>query len=74
MCAVVAVAVADELGCVVEHKGINKDPEKVKKEAQDMVKNMMQVRGLEIKDLIIKHQEYQVKKQGAAVAAVVYLD
>lgn len=74
LCAVIAVAVSDELGCVVEHSGINQDPEKVKEEALDMAKHMIEVRGLEIKDLIIKCQKYRVKKQGAAVAAVVYLE
>jgi len=61
LCAVIAVAISDELGCVVEHGGINQDPEKVKGEALDMVNTMMQVRGLEIKDIIVKCQEHQVK-------------
>ncbi|HEY0196492.1 MAG TPA: arginine decarboxylase, pyruvoyl-dependent [Methanobacterium sp.] len=74
LCAVIAVAVSDELGCVVEHSGINQDPEKIKEEALDMVKHMMEVRGLEIKDLIIKCQKHRIKNQGAAVAAVVYLE
>lgn len=74
LCAVIAVAISDELGCVVEHGGINQDPEKVKGEALDMVNSMMQVRGLEIKDIIVKCQEHQVKNQGAAIAAVVYLE
>jgi len=58
----------------VEHGGINQDPEKVKGEALDMVNSMMRIRGLEIKDIIIKCQEHQVKNQGAAIAAVVYLE
>jgi arginine decarboxylase len=74
LCAVIVVAISDELGCVVEHGGINQDPEKVKGEALDMVNSMMQIRGLEIKDIIIKCQEHQVKNQGAAIAAVVYLE
>ncbi len=74
LCAVVAVAISDELGCVVEHSGINQDPERVKEEAIDMVKSMMQVRGLEIKDLMVKYQGHRVENQGAAVAAVVYLE
>ncbi len=74
LCAVIAVAISDELGCVVEHGGINQDPEKVKGEALDMVNSMMRIRGLEIKDIIIKCQEHQVKNQGAAIAAVVYLE
>lgn len=74
LCAVIAVAISDELGCVVEHGGINQDPEKVKGEALDMVNSMMRIRGLEIKDIIIKCQEHRVKNQGAAIAAVVYLE
>lgn len=74
LCAVIAVAISDELGCVVEHGGINQDPEKVKGEALDMVNSMMRIRGLEIKDIIIKCQEHQVKNQGAAIAALVYLE
>lgn len=74
ICAVVAVAISDELGCVVEHSGINEDPQMVKAEAEDMVRYMMQVRGLEIDELIIKCQNHRIKKQGAAIAAVVYLE
>ncbi len=74
LCAVIAVAVSDELGCVVENSGINQDPKRVKGEAEDMVKYMMQVRGLKINDLIIKCQSHRVINQGAAIAAVVYLE
>lgn len=74
LCAVIAVAIADELGCVVEHGDVNKDSEEVKGEALEMVNSMMQVRGFEIKDIIIKYQEHQVRKQGAAIAALVYLE
>jgi arginine decarboxylase len=73
LCAVIAVAISDELGCVVEHGGINEDPEKVKEEALGMVKYMMQVRGKKINELIIECQKHQVKRQGAAIAALVYL-
>lgn len=75
ICAAIAVAIADELGCVVEHSGINKDPQRIKEEAESMVKYMMRVRGLEVKDIIVKCQEYRVKKkQGAAIVALVYLE
>lgn len=74
LCAVLAVATSDELGCVVEHRGINQDSKRITEEAESMVKYMMQVRGLEIKDLIIKCQNHRVKKQGAAISALVYLD
>jgi len=75
ICAAIAVAIADELGCVVEHSGINKDLQRIKEEAESMVKYMMWVRGLEVKDIIVKCQEYRVKKkQGAAIVALVYLE
>lgn len=73
LCAVIAVALSDDLGCVVEHSGVNQDPEKVKEEAVDMVKYMMRIRGKKINDLMIECQQHQVKSLGAAVAAVVYL-
>lgn len=73
LCAVIAVALSDDLGCVVEHSGVNQDPEKVKGEAVDMVKYMMRIRGKKINDLMIECQQHHVKSLGAAVAAVVYL-
>ncbi len=72
--AVVAVATSDDFGCVVENTGINRDSEDVKKEAEDMVRYMMDVRGLDIKEIIIADESHIVKKQGAVVAAVVYID
>ncbi|HSQ02346.1 MAG TPA: arginine decarboxylase, pyruvoyl-dependent [Methanobacterium sp.] len=72
--AVVAVATSDDFGCVVENTGINRDPEDIKKEAEFMVRYMMDVRGLDIKEIIIEDKSHIVKKQGAVVAAVVYID
>jgi arginine decarboxylase len=74
LCAAIAVAVADELGCVVEHSGINKKPQAIKEEAEEMARYMLQVRGLKIRNLITKYQEHQVQKLGAAVTALVYLE
>lgn len=73
ICAVIAVAMSKQLGCVVEHGGINQDIDKIKQEAVEMVKHMMQARGKKINDLRIECQKHQVKSQGAAVAALVYL-
>lgn len=72
--AVIAVAISQDLGCVVEHCGVNKDFEKVTEEATDMVKNMMQIRKKPIEKIIIEYKVHNVKKQGAAVAALVYLN
>jgi len=71
--AAIAVAVSDDFGCVVEHSGLNKDPQKIKKEAESMVRYMMQVRGLDIREIIIAHESHKVKKEAVVVAAVVYL-
>ncbi|BDZ70592.1 hypothetical protein GCM10025861_11090 [Methanobacterium petrolearium] len=71
--AVVAVATSDDFGCVVEHSGVNQDPEKIRSEAKTMVEYMMQVRGLEIREIIIADENHKVIKEAVAVAAVVYL-
>ena len=74
LCAVIAVALGDDLGCVVEHTGVNRNPKKVVEEAESMVKYMMQVRGQEIRKIIIEHENHVVENQGAVIAAVVYLE
>jgi arginine decarboxylase len=72
--AFVAVAIADEFGCVVENTGINRNPDDVKSEAEEMARYMVDVRGMKLKEIIIEGKSHIVKKQGAVVAAVVYLD
>jgi arginine decarboxylase len=72
--AVVAAATSNDFGCVVENTGVNRNPEEVRKEAEEMVKYMMDVRGLKIKEIIIGEESHRVKKQGAVVASVVYLE
>ncbi|MBM4241653.1 MAG: arginine decarboxylase, pyruvoyl-dependent [Euryarchaeota archaeon] len=71
--AVIAVAMSDDFGCVVEHSGINKEPAEVKKEAVAMVKYMMEIRGRPIKEIMIANKSHIVKYWGAAVAALVFL-
>ena len=71
--AVVAVAIGKPLGCVVETTGINKDPKDLEEEAQFMVRYMMEKRGVEITDLIIKSSSTTVKNIASVVASVVYL-
>ncbi len=71
--AVVAVAISDKFGCVVENTGINKDIDEVKDEAESMVKYMMDVRGLKINKIIIEGNCHIVKNEGAVVASVVYI-
>jgi arginine decarboxylase len=71
--AVVAAATSDDFGCVVENTGVNRDPEEVKNDAESMVKYMMDIRGLKIKEILMADETHIVKKQGAVVAAVVYV-
>lgn len=71
--ACVAVAIGDELGCVVETNGINQDPEEVKNEAMDMVKYMMNKRDVKIKELIVEEAHHTVEEIGSAIAAVIYI-
>ena len=72
--AVIAVAIGEKLGCVVETTGINKDIDDLIEEAKMMVEYMMQKRGVEIADLIIEHSTATVIQTASAVASVVYLN
>ncbi len=71
--AVVAVAIGDELGCVVEASGKDKDPEDLKNKAKDMVEYMMDRRGVEIRNLIVESSTMTVSEIGSVVSAVVYV-
>lgn len=71
--ACVAVAIGDELGCVVENSGINKNPEDVKAEACEMVKYMMNKRNVKINELIIEEAHHTVEEIGSAIASVIYI-
>lgn len=72
--AVIAVAIGEELGCVVETTGINKDNDEIINEAKDMVKYMMEKRDVEIEDLIVEYSTATVENIASAVSSVVYLD
>ena len=72
--AVVAVAIGEELGCVVETTGINKKEEELIDEAKFMVNYMMEKREVEIKELIVKTATATVKEIASVVASVVYLE
>lgn len=71
--AAIAVATSSDFGCVIEHGGINEDPEKIRKEAISMAKYMMEVRNLKIKELIVEEINHKVIDLGAVVASLVYL-
>lgn len=72
--AAVALATSDDFGCVVESSGVNRNIEDVKKEAEEMVRYMMDIRGLEIREILMAHESHTVKQHGAVVASVVYLE
>ena len=71
--ATVAVAIGEELGCVVETTGRDKNPDEVIIEAKEMVKYMMDKRGVEIKELIVESSTTTVRETASAVASVVYI-
>ena len=72
--AVIAVAIGEELGCVVETTGINKNSDEVINEAKDMVTYMMDKRDVDIKELIVKYSTATVENVASVVSSVVYLD
>ena len=72
--AVVAVAIGESLGCVVETTGTNKNIKDLEEEAEFMVRYMMEKRGVEIDDLIIKSSSATVENIASVVASVVYLN
>lgn len=72
--AVIAAAIGEELGCVVEASGINRKSDEIVDEARFMVKYMMEKRGVEIKDLIVECSTAKVENIASVVSAVVYLN
>lgn len=72
--AVIGLAIGEELGCVVEISGINKNANDLINEAKEMVEYMMDKRGVEIKDLIIEESTIKVENIASAISAVVYLN
>ncbi len=72
--AAIAVATSDSFGCVVEHSEVNIDPEEVKEIAVFMVKEMMKIRKLDIKEIIVEKISHVVQNEGSVVAAAVYLE
>ncbi|WP_407454687.1 pyruvoyl-dependent arginine decarboxylase [Methanobrevibacter sp.] len=72
--AVIAVAIGEELGCVVETNGINEDLNELTEEAKMMVEYMMESRGVKIKDFIIKSSTTTVDQTASVVASVIYLN
>ena len=65
--------IGEELGCVVETSGINKHPDDLVNESEEMVRYMMEKRKVEIKDLIVECSTTQVENIASCIASVVYL-
>ncbi len=72
--AAVAVAIGNNLGCVVENSDTNRDIEEFLKETIAMVKYMMNVRGEIIQEMIVEEINHVVEEIGTVVASVVYLN
>lgn len=72
--AIVAVAIGEELGCVVETHGINENTDELIDEAKKMVEYMMEKREVEIKEQIVEFSTVKVKNIASAISAVVYLN
>ncbi|MGN1363690.1 MAG: pyruvoyl-dependent arginine decarboxylase [Methanobrevibacter sp.] len=72
--ACVAVAIGDELGCVVETTNVNVSHEENRKEAVEMVKYMMRKRNVKINQMIVEDSTHTVKDIGSVVASVVYIN
>ena len=72
--AVIAVAIGEELGCVVETTGINEDADDLTDKAKMMVEYMMEKRDVEIRDLIIESSTAVVENIASVVASVIYLN
>ncbi|MDR2623630.1 MAG: arginine decarboxylase, pyruvoyl-dependent [Methanobrevibacter sp.] len=70
----IGIAIGEELGCVVEKSGINLDTDESLKEVDEMVRYMMEVRGVEIKHLHIEYSEHIVQNIGSTVVSVVYVE
>jgi len=70
----IAIAIGNNLGCVVENSAVNKSSEKVKKDAEDMVKYMMDRRDENINEIIIEEVNHTVEDIGTVVASLVYLN
>jgi arginine decarboxylase len=69
----IGIAIGDNLGCVVEKSGINRDPEEIREEAKEMVKYMMNIRKERINELIVEEINHKVENLGSVVSSLVYL-
>lgn len=72
--AIIAFCQAEEMGCVIESKGINKTITELKEEARFMAEYMMEKRELTIIDYREVIQQHTVQEKASVVAALIYHD
>lgn len=70
--AVIAYAQAEEMGCVIETKGINKTKQELLDEARFMAEYMIEKRQLEIINYKQVIQTHTVEEKASVVAALIY--
>lgn len=70
--AVISYCQAEEMGCVIEAKGINRSLKELKEEAKFMAEYMMEKRELDIIDYKEIIQTHTVIERASVVAALVY--
>lgn len=70
--ACVCVAIGEQLGCVSEYSSVEESEETVKSKCREMTQYMMDVRGVEIKELISESSTHIVEKCGSSIVSVVY--
>ena len=72
--AVIAYALTEEMGCVVETKAINKSLEQLEEEARFMAEYMVEKRNLEIIEYECISQTHTVEDKASVIAALIYHD
>lgn len=72
--AVIALAIGEKLGCVVETTGTNRNERELIDEAEMMVRYMMDKRGVEILDLRVESASATVENIASVVSSVVYIN
>ena len=72
--AVIAVAIGEKLGCVVETTGINRNSDELIDEAREMVTYMMNKREVDVKEMIVEYSTAKVENIASAISAVIYLN
>lgn len=70
--AVIAYAQAEEMGCVIETKGINKTKKELEDEAKFMAEYMIEKRNLTIINYKSIIQSHTVEEKASVVAALIY--